>query len=557
MSPPATAAGPDAADPRRPGREPGDPRRLGRADALALAVLALACLIVFLTAPTGGEFLWSESPRNALNGAFVLDLLREMPLRNPTEWATAYYLKYPALTILFYPPLLSVAVGLTYAVLGVSHWAAMACISLFLLGLAAATYFWARRIAGPPAALAAALLLLAAPELLQWGQQVLLEIPMLALATGGALFLARYGEAGRPWDLAAAVLLLVLAAYTKQTAVFVAAGLLAGLLLWRGPGLLARRHVWVIAILAAVALVPLVLLQLKFGSFNLTSAAERSDMAGPARFSLESLSWYAVRLPAMLGWPALLLAAAAAFVLLRGRSARPMRGDLLLLLGWLAATYVALSLIALKETRHGLPLLVPLAILAAVTLDRLAGFRPVRPWLPAAAAAALGLQLWLVPTRGATGYREAADLVAAAAPPGARVMFAGNRDGAFIFNMRTQERQDLSVIRADKLFLNIAVMPGLGLNPRDVPSDEIAAMMNRYGISHIVTVPRVWAEAPVMARLDEVLHSAQFEEVARIPVTGPVEERELVVYRNLGTLADPPANPSISLPAVGMTLSAR
>lgn len=534
-----------------------DARRLGRADALSLAVLTLACAAVFLTAPTEGEFLWSESPRNALNGAFVLDLLREMPLRNPMEWATAYYLKYPALTILFYPPLLSVAVGLTYAVLGVSHWAAMACICLFLLGLATSAYLWARRLAGPPAALAATLLLLAAPELLHWGQQVMLEIPMLALVTGGGLLLARYGDAGRPRDLAAAVLLLVLAAYTKQTAVLIAAGLLAGLLLWRGPGLLARRHVWVIAVLGAAALVPLVLLQLRFGSFNLTSVVERPDMAGPARFSFDSLLWYAVRLPVMLGWPALLLAAGSAFVLLRARSVRPLRGDLLLLLGWLAVTYVAFSLIALKETRHGVPLLVPLAILAAVTLDRLARLRLVRPWLPAAGAAALGLQLWLVPTRGATGYREAADLVAAAAPPGARVMFAGNRDGAFIFNVRTQPRQDLPVIRADKLFLNIAIMPGLGLNPRDVPSDEIAAMMNRYGISHVVTIPRVWAEAPVMARLDEVLRSAQFEEVRRIPVTGPVEERELVVYRNLGTLADPPANPSISLPAVGMTLSAR
>lgn len=543
MIPPASATGRDASD----------PRRLGRADALALAVLALACLAVFLTAPTGGEFLWSESPRNALNGAFMLDLLREMPLHDPVGWAAAYYLKYPALTILFYPPLLSVAIGLTFAVLGVSHWAAMACIGLFLLGLAVSAYLWARRIAGVPAALAAALLLLAAPELLQWGQQVLLEIPMLALATSGALFLARYGEAARPRDLALAALLLVLAAYTKQTAVFVAFGLLAGLLLWRGPGLLARRHVWAVAVLAAVALVPLMLLQLKFGSFNLTSAAERTDMAGPARFSLDSLSWYAVRLPATLGWPALLLAAASAFVM-RGRPA--LRGDLLLLLGWLAATYAALSLIALKETRHGLPLLVPLAILAAVTLDRLARFRSARPWLPAAAAAALGLQLWLVPTRGATGYREVAELVAAEAPPGARVMFAGNRDGAFIFNVRTQPRQDLSVIRADKLFLNIAIMPGLGLNPRDVPAEEIASMMNRYGISYVVTVPRVWAEAPVMARLDAVLHSAQFREVARIPVTGPVEERELVVYRNLGTLADPPANPSISLPAIGMTLSA-
>ncbi len=486
----------------------------------------------------------------------MLDLLREMPVGNPTAWATAYYLKYPALTILFYPPLLSVAIGLTYAVLGVSHWAAMACVSLFLLGLAVSTYLWARRIAGPPAALAATLLLLAAPELLQWGQQVLLEMPMLALATGGALFLARYGETNQPRDLAVAALLLVLAAYTKQTALFVAIGLLAGLLLWRGAGLLARRHVWVVAVLAAVALVPLVILQLKFGAFNMTSATARVDMAGPDRLSLQSLWWYAVRLPAMLGFPATILVIASAFALWVGRRYRPIRGDLLLLLGWFIATYAALSMIALKETRHGMPLLVPLALLAAVTIDRLAHLPTLRPLLPAAAAAMLVFQLLLYPTRGIAGYREAADQVASLAPPGARVLFAGNRDGAFIFNIRAQPRHDIAVIRADKLFLNISIMPGLGLNPRDIPSEEIAAMLNRYGISYVVTVPRIWADAPVMARFDAVLQSAQFQEVTRIPVVGPAEERELVVYRNLGSLSNPPANPSVSLPAIGVTLDA-
>ena len=57
-----------------------------------------------------------------------------------------------------------------------------------------------------------------------------------------------------------------------------------------------------------------------------------------------------------------------------------------------------------------------------------------------------------------------------------------------------------------------------------------------------------------MARFDGVLPSEQFEEVGRIPVTGPTEERELVIYRNKGKLAEPPEQPSISLPAVGLKL---
>ena len=201
-------------------------------------------------------------------------------------------------------------------------------------------------------------------------------------------------------------------------------------------------------------------------------------------------------------------------------------------------------------------LLVPLVVAAAMALDRLVTNRAVRWTIPVLAITLFVLTLANNPTPAVFGYREAVDRVVDLAPEGARVVFAGNSDGSFIFNLRADEsRRDLSVVRADKLFLGIAITDSLGLNPKNFSKDQIASMLNRYGVSYVVTVPRVWAETPVMARFADVLESNQFEEVARIPVSGPTAERELVIYRNHGSLANPPEDFDIDLRGIGMTLS--
>src|SRR5215831_12207882 len=82
--------------------------------------------------PKHGDIWWSDASRNALNGAFVLDFLRAAPFRHPVEFAYDYYRQWPALTILFYPPLFYVVLAGVYAVLGVSEASALLVEFAFL-----------------------------------------------------------------------------------------------------------------------------------------------------------------------------------------------------------------------------------------------------------------------------------------------------------------------------------------------------------------------------------------------------------------------------------------
>src|SRR5271166_7081664 len=123
-----------------------------RAERLAAGfVFLLGAVLLFVTAPHHGEFWWSAAPRHALNGVFLQDLIVAMPA-HPGTWAMQYYVRYPALTILFYPPLLYVVSAPWYGLFGVSHATALAVVLLHYFALAFGLYRLARCWIGPLAA---------------------------------------------------------------------------------------------------------------------------------------------------------------------------------------------------------------------------------------------------------------------------------------------------------------------------------------------------------------------------------------------------------------------
>jgi hypothetical protein len=523
-----------------------------RVDVLFVALLAAATIFLFATAPRHGEYAWSEAPRNVLNAVFVVDFVRELPLADPVAWAKSYYHRYPALTIGFYPPLFHIVLALLFAVFGASHAVAVACVAAFALALAAGTYALTRTAAPASVAFAAGLLILAAPEVFRWSQQVMLDVPMLALSVWAAYFVQRYGETDRPRDLAVAAALMLAAIYTKQFAGIVALALVFALLAWKGLALFRRAHVWVIGLASLVGLVPLLAMQLVFGQFNLIGVGL---VVGPQEGFVSHAISYATDLDAIAGPIALALAIIGLLAALIRPAWRMPRNLASSVGAWFVVGYLVLSLIPHKEPRTGLLLAVPVAVAAAWSL----GAVLPRIWRAAGPiAVAIGAFAWTAvdpPTLRVTGYREAAEEVGRIAPPNGRVLFVGNRDGSFIVNLRLAAgRPDLMVVRADKLFLDVAVMPELGLNPRDVPPERIRAMLGDLGIGHVVAVPGIWSEAKVMADLAAILAAPPFREVARVPVSGDAAEKMLVVYRNEGPLKDPPDDFAVELKGHGLTI---
>lgn len=518
---------------------------------VALPVLALTCAALFATAPMGGDFWWSDAPRHALNGAFVKDLVTAMP-HDPRGFATDYYLKYPALTILFYPPLLYAVSAPFYALFGVSHMVAQLVVILFYFGFAAGSFALARLFLPTWHALAMAVTMCFVPEIALWGRQVMLEIPAFALLIWGLYFALRYREALLAKYLYGAGACLVLALYAKLSTVFVVPVVIVLLLQGRGLGLLRDKHTWIVAALCLAGLVPLIAITLMFGQGNVQSVVGVDD-AVASRTTLAGWLWYLARLPAQLGWPLLALSIAGVAALALKRRAVPHLSFLVL---WFVIGYIFFSSIDLKEARHSVFILWPLVLAGFLLIQRL----PARLAGAAAALAAVATIAWtliLVPVPYVGGYAQAVDYIAKNAPPNATVVFSGKRDGAFVFDMRAREdRRDIDVIRADKLLLRVAIRRELGVEEKGASPAEIAKMMDDYGVSYIVAQSDFWTDLQTMANLQSALRSERFEEVTRIPVAAnvPVEDRELRIYRNKTPISAERKKLRIDLPIIGRTI---
>jgi hypothetical protein len=508
-----------------------------RKQALALALLAVAVFVLFLTSPRHGEFWWSDAPRHAMDGVFYHDLIRDMPIGHIKQYAMDYYLKYPALAALFYPPLFPLVEALFFAVFGVSHFTAQLTVAVFYLAAAWGAYCLSRRWLSPAYAFAASLLFVGAPEVALWGRQVMLEIPACAFLIWSAYAMLRFLDTRRPRVLYMAVLLVLAGVYTKQTVSLIVPVFVY--LCWKsGVGLRSRGVRGALALLVAGVL-PLAAVTLRFGFINVNSVVGGQWTTMPV-MSIASWTFYARRLPEQVGWPVLALAAAG---LLYGLLRKAWRDEGFLVCGlWLLTGYVFFSAIALKEPRHTVLILLPVEYFAIYCLGCLVPKKVSSYLALGVATAGFAYTMSKEPVPAVEGYRDAVAYVAAHAPRNSVVLFSGYRDGSFIFNMRAQpDRPDLAVLRADKILLRVAQRRELGVEERNLSTGQIAEMLDHFGISYVVNQANFWDDLVVMQRFQEVLKRGNFAPVAKIPVSGNVsrDDHWLEIYARNG-----PVNPA-------------
>jgi len=308
--------------------------------------------------------------------------------------------------------------------------------------------------------------------------------------------------------------------------------------------------------LAIVGLVPLAVLTLKFGQANMQSVSGISD-SEVSRTTLSGWLWYAKQMPAQLGWPALLAALLGLGSLALGQGR--IRDHLPLIL-WLVVGYLFFSAIDLKEARHSVFLLLPLAIFAASGLTFVLRKQPILAsgLLIAVGVATLGWTMFFRPVQYVAGYRELSDYIAQVAPKNAVVVFSGYRDGSFIYAMRThEERRDISIVRSDKLLLRIAVRRSLGVEQKLMSQDEIQSLLNGLGAQYVAAQPEFWTDLEAMRRFENVLHSSHFQKLRTftMPANYPAQEKQIIVYKNLDPVSDKPRQLNIELPMIGKNIS--
>lgn len=524
-------------------------------------IVCFVIAILFITgAPVDGAFFWADSPRHALNGAFIMDMLKDMPTSDPVGYAYDYYSQFPALTILFYPPLYSFILAPFYAIFGVSQETALLTGFVCYCFFAAGTYHLARFWLTPFASFGATLILCTAPEIAFWGRQVMLEIPVYAFMVWSAYYLNRYIGSDQIKYLYFSIALLVLAAYVKSPVVFIALPYLIILFQHHGLKIFKDKHYYIILVLAVLGIIPLAYITYEFGQSNIQAATDSPEAINDT-FTLEILSWYLIRIPDQLGWAATfgIFVAIATFILWTKDKIKVIKNSLFLIC-WFVIGYVFYTFIELKLIRFSIHMLLPLALFIGFACDKINEKKEYLGNYFIAIIMLLTMAETMItrPVEYVAGYNNIVKKVTTLAPKNSNVLFSGYRDGSFIFAMRAiGERADVSTVRSDKLLLRIASRRELGVEEKNYTIEEIADLINKLAIHYVVAQPDFWTDLEQMNLLQTLLESDRFKEIQRFKMKSnyDADEKELIIYKNLGNIAEGPVNIKNELSLIGRTIS--
>jgi hypothetical protein len=525
-------------------------------------LVLLIALHLVRHAPTE-PFYNNDETRHVMTGVFFRDLLADLPtgLREYTE---NYYVQYPALGLLIWPPLFYVLEGLTMSCFGVSFIVGQLLIAAFALMAGLYLYLLVARTHSELKAALVVLLCGVMPLVFVYTHQVMLEMPTLAWCLMATYHCARHLEKpgwGHLWLCAGAT---AAAALTRFDAVFLAPFYLLWLLFARRFDVLRTWRVWFAATAAVLVVVPYYLLASReFGPTHWKAVREGTNPDAPRLSLLSRIGYYPCCVPEQAGWfivaPALVGLGAACSSSRRSASAP--------YLAVVVAVYLTFTPLAEREPRHAIYWTPALALFAVegcwlagawfqrqgVTAMLLAGV------FAGTTATTIAAPLWYV-----RGYEEAARYVLEQSTERQRCLFDNFLNGNFIFQVRRHDPgRRMLVLRGDKLFYSVLIDPH---GPyEEWVKDEKALLERLHAFDPeylVVEEPQIYGALPGADRLRQALqnHPELFrrEKVVELETNHPsFRGHALHIYRKLLRNPQPRTGVEIRMLGLGRDLEGR
>jgi len=499
----------------------------GRGRALAAAqVLLVVAVAVAAQWPRAREcdFWFSDASRHALDGVFLIDFVRDGGWTSPYSYGLHYAARYPALGVLYYPPLFAAVEAAVFLVVGPSFEAARATVVLFGVAAGLGLFALGRCLRNGWFGLVAAVCFLTTRDAVVWSRDVMLEMPMAAMSILAMLFLHLWVDRDKRWSAYGCCLSLLGAVMIKQTGVFLFPVVLAYVVLRRRWRLLWRREAIIGYVVLLAVLVPYALFQFRFYKATVVSAVQGSGPTGAEGRIGAASRWlsYLLALPAASSVPLAGLAAVGfVWVLARRRAAEEK-----LFVLWFAVAYLLASYVAPCRSRYVFVLLPSIAVLATLGLWAVASWRVGRvPVVALAGAVLLAYQAYVAATADVPwvsgAYRRAARLVTEH-PRGETVLFHGYHAGNFAFHVRLADRERRQIVlRSDKLFGRVhrLGMANAAFASGVETQTAVEALLRAHGVGYVVVEPNHCSPAdPVRPLLLAALGEPPWVERARIPL---------------------------------------
>ena len=526
--------------------------------ALHLALLAAALLAMhFATGHATEPHFNNDETRHTMTGVFARDALADFPdsFRTPKGYAEAYYVQYPALGLLVWPPFFYGIEGVAMTLFGPSFAVGRAVVAGFALLMLVYSYRFARLTEDHVGGLFVAGFTGLSPVIFMLSQRVMLEVPTLALGLVSIVHFEKYLRDRRVRDVLLACLFAAFCALTRFDGIFLLPYFALRLIGTRNYRLLHSRKVIAAVLFALILTVPYYALTFIEYRAGLSAGANQGFTAEP-RGPLVWRNWifYPTALPELIGWFGTVSALIGMLAIVRTRH---VPGPALALI---AAVYLSFSPLAELEVRHSLYGVPALALFAWRGLDFLRR-RSAHAALVLGAALFLGTA-WETSSqafRYVRGYDAAAAYVVAR-NTGDRPLFVdGELTGSFVYHVRLHDPQRRqTVLRGDKLLYSMLSDPSANYEQHVRTEADVIAALHEFDPEWIVVEDPAptFHDVPGSALLRATLknHPELYKFETSVPIRSNDDHFagcELAIYRKPARNPTPSNPRAIRVPGLG------
>lgn len=526
-----------------------------RREALHLASL-LAALVAFhlATGYRSEPFFNNDETRHTMTGVFFRDAIADMPvsLQNPKAYAETYYLRYPALGLLVWPPLFHAVEGSAMLIFGPSFAVGRTVVAGFAVLMTIYSYRFARLTLGHFDGLLTAGFVGASPMIFMLSQRVMLEVPTLALALVAIVHFEKYLRDERSRDAILAGLFAACCALTRFDGVFLLPYFGIRIVATRRLRLLLRRPVVYSMFFSLLPTLPYYLVVFREYGVGLNAGAAdgfADEPRGPLQLNNWLFYWNAI--------PELIGPVAASFVFV-GALAIPVRGKQLgPALALIASVYFTFSPLAELEARHSIYWVPGLAIIAgnAVALLRMWNWPPLGAGLIMLVCGLLG-DTKNQAFRFVSGYEEAAEYVVARNANDRPLFVDGELTGSFVYHVRIHDAERRQrVLRGDKLIYSMLSDPNHLYQQHAATEADVVRILHEYDPEWIVVETPMFQEVAGSQLLRSALKNNPdfYKEVNRVRLRTNYDhfaDCTLVIYRK--PERNPKPAPPFSIPVAGL-----
>lgn len=493
-----------------------------------LLVAALPVMLHLLTLAPDEPVYNGDANRHAMTSVFFHDVLVDLPLDHPRQYAEDYYQQYPALGLMIWPPLFHGVAGLLMTIFGTSALVPRLLVFACFLFAAWNLYKLSRRRMSAQQAEIVVVIFSLMPMIFEYSRFIMLEVPTLTLCLFSIERFDIWLSAQRTKNLYIAAIAAALAALTRFDAVVLLPTLLLLALLegrWRR---LLTWHVPFAAIIALCLLGPTyAVIWKELGDLHVRQAAESVSGNTPELFDFGAIPYYPMCIPFQAGW----VVAGFGLIGLIGAFTRQRRSTSTIFAAMLIGTYVTFTPLAEHRSRHAIYWLPAVAYFASVGatvlatgLQRLSAWRLESTTSIAFAIVVCGTAIstfFLHPHR-VTGYAAAATAALQNSENGDRILIDAWWDGNITYHLRhLDESRSRHIVRADHIMYDFINVPSVDFE-QFVESDEdiLRAIADSTATCIVFEDPQPFGHIPISERIHDIVISmpTQFPLRETIPV---------------------------------------